>query len=286
MAIDYDQLLRWRIPEVQQQITRRDVMLYALGVGLGANPLERNELRFVYEDGLSVLPTMALVLAHPGFWLKDPGTGVDWVRIVHAGQTLAIHRTLPVEGTIVGVSRVVDIVDKGEGKGALLAWERKVYDKASGDHLCTLVQTTMCRGDGGFGGPQRPTAAPHALPGTPPDAACDLPTLPQSALLYRLNGDYNPLHADPDVARAAGFDRPILHGLCTLAVAGHAILKTCCGHAAARLTGMEARFSAPVYPGDVLRTELWVRGDGVSFRTSVPARGAVVINNGRAAIAP
>lgn len=284
MAIDYDRLLQWRIPEVEHRITRRDTILYALGVGLGNDPTSRAELRFVYEKDLVALPTMALVLGHPGFWLKEPGTGVDWVRVVHAGQTMSIHRPLPVEGTVVGTARVADIIDKGEGRGALVTWERKVYDKADGGLICTLEQIAFCRGDGGFGGPRREATPAPSTPDTPPDATCDLPTLPQAALIYRLNGDYNPLHADPDVARAAGFERPILHGLCTLGVAGHAILKTGCGYDAARLVGMEGRFSAPVYPGETLRTEIWSRGAEVAFRTTVPARGVVVINHGRALI--
>jgi acyl dehydratase len=159
-----------------------------------------------------------------------------------------------------------------------------VRDKSSGATLCTLTSTSFCRADGGFGGPDGPMRVPHTLPGTTPQYVCDLPTLPQAALIYRLSGDYNPLHADPAYAIKAGFNMPILHGRCTFSVAGHAILKSLCGYDPSRFVAMEARFSAPVYPGETIRTEMWRDGNVVLFRSSVPARGVTVLNNGRAEI--
>jgi acyl dehydratase len=126
--------------------------------------------------------------------------------------------------------------------------------------------------------------APHRIPDTAPQHACDLPTLPQAALIYRLSGDYNPLHADPAYAQRAGFSMPILHGRCTFSIAGHAILKTLCGYDPARFVSMEGRFSAPVYPGETIRTEMWRDGNLISFRASVPARGVTVLDNGKAEI--
>jgi acyl dehydratase len=285
MAIDYEKLMNWRFPPVRQTLSKRDCILYALGVGLGNDPLDAAQLRFVLEDRLAALPTMAVVLAYPGFWVKDPATGIDWVRVVHGEQAIMLHRPLPVEAELVGTSRVTGILDKGAGKGAVLYSERRISDAATGELYATLAMSTFCRGDGGFGGPSGPSRPPHPIPERPPDAVCDLPTLPQQALLYRLNGDYNPLHADPAVARAAGFDRPILHGLCTLGVAGHALLRSCCDYDATRMRSLALRFSAPVFPGETIRTEMWLEGSVVSFRARAVERDVVVLNNGRMEIA-
>lgn len=287
MAIDYNRLMNWRIPEVRQRYGTRDTILYALGVGLGSDPLDEHQLRFVYEKNLLVLPTYPLVLAYPGFWLSDPGVGVDWVKLVAAGQRLRIHRLPAPEGEVVGRTYVSGIVDKGPGKGALISYTREVSDATSGELLSTLTSTSLCRADGGFGGPAGPVPVVHTIPERSPDHVCDLPTLPQAALIYRLSGDYNPLHADPAVGRvAAGFDRPILHGLCSMGVAAHALLKTVCGYDPARIAELEVRFSAPVFPGEMLRTEIWCDDDEISFRMKVLERNVVVLNNGRAVLLP
>jgi acyl dehydratase len=283
MPIDYQKLKNWPIPTIEQRYTERDTMLYALGLGCGADPIDREDLRFVYEDGLRALPMMGVVLAGPGFWLKDPATGVDWKKVLHGEQGLILHQPLPASGTVTGASRITEIIDRGD-KGAFLYSERVVVD-ATGQKLCTLTSTTVLRGDGGFGGPTGPAPEPHPVPPRAPDLAVDLPTLPQAALIYRLSGDYNPLHADPEVAKAVGFPRPILHGLCTFGVAGRALLKACCGNDPTRLREMRLRFSAPVLPGETIRTELWRDGAVVSFRARVVERDVVVLNNGRAVIA-
>jgi len=285
MAIDYEKLLNWPVPEVVHTYTKRDVMLYALGIGLGGDPVDRGQLRYVYELDLVAMPSMAVVLGYPGFWVKDPGTGVDWKRVVHGEQSLRILKPLPIEGTVVGKTKVEAIIDKGAGKGAIIYARRDISDQASGEVLATVSMSTFCRGDGGFGGPTGPSPKPHAPPERPPDLSCDLATIQQAALLYRLNGDYNPLHADPEVAKAAGFDRPILHGLCTFGVATHAILRSCCDYDPHALHAIDARFSAPVYPGETIRTEIWREADGVSFRARAVERDVVVLNNGRAELA-
>ena len=284
MPIDYEKLINWKIPEVAQQFTRRDTMLYALGVGLGADPCDASELKFVYEQNLQALPTMAIILGYPGPWYTHSNAGITRSHVVHGEQSFVIHRPLPVEGEIAGLTKVTGVVDKGKDKGALVMTECTVRDKAGGNTLCTLTSTSFCRADGGFGGPSGPARTPHPIPATPPDAVCDLPTLPQAALIYRLSGDYNPLHAEPAAAQKAGYPRPILHGRCTFSVAGHAILKTCCGYDPARFRSMAGRFSSPVYPGETIRTEIWRNGNIVSFRSTVPARGVTVLNNGRAEI--
>ena len=286
MAIDPDKLMNWPFKEVEQTYTAKDSILYALGLGLGADPLDERQLDFVFEENdFKALPTMAVVLAGPGFWVRDPDSGVDWVKVLHGEQGLRIHKTLPPEATVVATSKVTGLVDKGANKGALIYIERTLVDKATGDELATLTSTTFARSDGGFGGATGPTKPVHAIPEREADMVCDLPTLPQAALIYRLSGDPNPLHASPAVARAANFEAPILHGLCTLGVAGHAILKTACDYDVARFKSMDLRFSAPVYPGETIRTEMWRDGAVVSFRSRVLERDVIVLNNGKAEVA-
>jgi acyl dehydratase len=286
MAIDKDKIMNWPFKEVEQTYTTKDTILYALGLGLGADPLDERQLDFVFEENdFKALPTMAVVLAGPGFWVREPDSGIDWVKVLHGEQGLRIHKPLPPEATVVATTKVTGLVDKGADKGALIYSERTLTDKSTGDALATLTSTTFARGDGGFGGPSGPTKPVHAIPDREADMVCDLATLPQAALIYRLSGDPNPLHASPKVARAANFKAPILHGLCTLGVAGHAILKTACDYDVSRFKSMDLRFSAPVYPGETIRTEMW-RDDGiVSFRSKVVERDIVVLNNGRAEVA-
>jgi len=284
MPIDYEKLLNWQIPPVETTYTKRDTMLYALGVGLGADPLDIQQLKFVYEEGLQALPSMAITLGYPGPWFGHPDTGITKSHTVHGEQIFVIHKPLPVEGTVVGSNKVLSVIDKGEGRGAVMYSECTVRNKTDGELLATWTSSLFCRADGGFGGPAGPGMPLHPIPDTAPDAVCDLPTLPQAALIYRLSGDYNPLHADPAYAAKAGFKAPILHGRCTFGVACHALIKTLCGYDPARLQNMQGRFSSPVYPGEIIRTEIWRAGNVVSFRATVPSRGVTVINNGRAEI--
>jgi len=284
MPIDPEALLRHEIPDVRERLTARDAVLYALSVGLGQDPLDARQLDFVdHHRAFRALPFMAVVLGHPGFWLSDPRTGVDAVRLVHGEQGIAVHRPFPIGGEIVGRTRVTGLVDKGPGRGALLYTQKRVEDAADGTLLATATATVFLRGDGGFGGPPGPVRPPHPMPGTAPDHVVDLPTRPEQALLYRLNGDDNPLHADPAVAEAAGFPRPILHGLCTLGVVGHALLRTLGGYDPARFQALDLRFSAPVFPGETIRTEIW--NDG-AFQARVVGRDVLVVSNGRAVFKP
>jgi acyl dehydratase len=158
-------------------------------------------------------------------------------------------------------------------------------DKKSGEPIATMTSAAMLRGDGGFGGKPGPQPAPHALPQTPPTTHVDIKTHPNSALIYRLSGDRNPLHADPKAAAAGGFKTPILHGLCTYGVAGRALVKACCGGDPSRLKSIQVRFSSPVFPGETIRTEMWRDGAQVSFRARVVERDVVVLNNGLATVA-
>lgn len=282
MPIEYEKLLNFGIPEVRQTLRWQDSALYALSLGCGTDPLDADDLRFVTEGpAMRALPTMAVVLGYPGFWLRDPRTGVDAVRLVHGEQSVELHAPLPAEGEVIGRSRVTGIVDRGEGKGALLYSERVIEDAATGAKLATLEQTTFLRGDGGFGGPSGPVKKPAPEPEGAPDLVLDLPTRPEAALLYRLNGDHNPLHSTPVVAAKAGFPRPILHGLATFGVVGRALLRGVCGGDPARFGRMECRFSAPVFPGETIRTEIWPDADGAAFRARVVERDVVVVGNGR-----
>jgi|TARA_B100002003_G_scaffold249275_1_gene285181 acyl dehydratase len=286
MPIDYDRLMNWPFTPVEQTYTEKDTMLYALGVGVGADPLDEGQLPFVFEEPeLVALPTMAAVLGTSGFWFRDPATGVDWKQVLHGEQGIELHRPLPAATTVLAQTRVTEVIDKGEGRGALIYSRREIRDKHSGEPLATLSSTTVARGNGGFGGPATAQPRPHTLPEREPDAVCDLPTVPQAALVYRLSGDPNPLHADPAVARAAGFNAPILHGLCTLGIAGHAVLRTCCDYDPARFGSLQLRFSAPVYPGETIRTEMWRDGEVVSFRSLALERNVTVLNNGRVELA-
>lgn len=284
MPLDADKLMALKIPAVEQSYGPRDCMLYALGLGLGQNSLNADELAFVYEKNLKVLPTYALVQGYSAYWLRQPDLGITWTHVVHGEQGLVLNEPVAPQGTVIGRTRILDVIDKGEDRGALVYSERRISDKVSGRLLATLTQTTFCRADGGFGGPKRVMPPPHALPAREPDIICDWPTRPEMALIYRLSGDVNALHADPDFAKAAGFQRPILHGLATFGVAGHALLKAVCGYDPARLNAMSGRFSAPVFPGETVRTEFWRDGRVISFRARVLERDAVVIDNGRAEV--
>ncbi|CAN7673160.1 MaoC/PaaZ C-terminal domain-containing protein [Pseudorhodoferax sp. LjRoot39] len=284
MAIDYQTLKNWPIPDQLSRYTREDCIRYALSLGYGEDPLDAEELPFVYEEGLRAVPSMVTVLGAPGAWATDPGTGIDWMRILHGEHRMALHASLPPEGCLRSRTRVTAVVDKGQGRGALVVTTREVSDEATGRLLATIEHTSFCRADGGFGpGDDAPAALP-AVPPEPADTTVQLRTVPSAALLYRLNGDRNPIHADPAAARSAGFERPILHGLCTYGMAVRAVLRACCGNRPERLGSFSLRFSAPFIPGETLAVEIWRRGAQVQFRASALERGQAVLTHGLAAV--
>lgn len=283
MPIDAEKLLSYSIPSVRQSLTRREAAFYALSVGLGQDPQDERQLRYVdYSRDLLALPSMALVLAHPGFWLADPRSGVDPTQVVHGEQELTLHAPLPVEGALLSETSIVGLVDKGEGQGALLYTRKRLTDVGNGRLVASTLNTTFIRGGGGFGGSATPIGASRPRPEGSPDFVVDLPTRPEQALYYRMNGDDNPLHADPAVAVRAGFPGPILHGLCTFGVVCHALLKTLADYQAQQLKAMALRFSAPVYPGETIRCEVWRDG---SFQARVVERDVLVVGNGRVELA-
>lgn len=282
--MDYQNIKNWSFPEVVQDYTEKDTILYALGIGFGQEATNPDHLKYVYEQDLQAFPTMSVVLGYPGFWMKDPKAGINWVKLVHGEQRLAIHRPIPAKGRVIGRSRISHVIDKGADKGALVITERTLSD-ADGNALVTIAQTTFCRGDGGLSKSDESPAALVATPDTAPDMTCSLPILEQAALIYRLCADDNPLHADPAVAAKAGYPRPILHGLCTYGVAARAIVQTACGNDASKLTSLNTRFSSPVYPGETLIVEMWKDGNkGVHFRAKVAERDIVVLSHGYAGI--
>ena len=265
----------------EHRYAARDTILYALGVGAGQDGDPR-DLRYLYEDGLVALPTMAVVLAYPGFWQKQPEYEIDWRRVLHVGQSVLFHGALPVAGAVRGETRIENIIDKGADRGALLTVRREIVDADSGLPLATVRQTSLLRGDGGVGGsPRSPAQAPQAVPDRAADVEAMVATRPEQALLYRLSGDDNPLHADPQVAAQAGLPRPILHGLCTFGIAGRYLLRAILDDAPERLSRLDCRFTRPVFPGDTLLVQAWATGPGrTAFRVTVPARDVVALDNG------
>lgn len=291
MSIDYSALRNRPFPPKAHRYGPKDCILYALGVGAGMDPADAGALAWLYEKDLKALPTMAVVLGYPGFWLRAPDTGLDWQSVLHMDQELVLHRPLDTAGAVVGHTRIEEVYDRGvvDGvpRGALMVTRRDIRDAGTGTLLATVRQTELCRGEGGFGGPPPPPRPAIALPERAPDAVLDLPTSPQAALIYRLSGDDNPLHVDPEVARQAGFEQPILHGLSTFGMAGRAVLAALCGNAPARLKALRARFTAPVLPGQALRFELWREAPGRgAFRALAADTGRLVLDGGAAEFDP
>lgn len=283
MPINYDALMDTRVDDEPCEYTDKDCMLYAVGIGLGHDPLNRKELPYVYEGGtLRTVPTMASMIL-PSTLLSD--SGWDYGRVLHGEQRLDLYRPLPPSARLLANRRVTAVYDRGRERGAVILLESEVRLAKDDTVLFTLGSTLIARGDGGFGGPRGHTPEPHRLPKRAADLSCDLRTRPDQALLFRLSGDRNPLHADPGLARRVGYDAPILHGRCTYGIACRAILQTICDYDFTLIRGFDARFSAPVYPGDILTTEMWQDGNVVSFRCSVKARNATVISNGKCTLA-
>ncbi len=282
--MNLDKVLNREFPPINHPAIPRDCMLFALGIGVGSRAIDAGDLQFCYEEGLKVFPAMVNVIAHPGVWVKEPQLGIDWVRILHGEQSFTIHRPLQPGKVYVGNYRVANVIDKGADKGAMLYLEKQLREQGNDNIVSTVTSTYVLRGDGGCGGTTAEAPAVHAIPERTSDSSLTLSTLPQAGLIYRLSGDHNPIHADPVIAREAGFERPILHGLCTMGVAARALLQTCCEDRPELLRSMSLRFSAPVYPGESIVTEFWRDGHIVSFRARVAERNVVVLNNGRAEV--
>ena len=283
--MDLAHVREFRFAPIVHDYDFKDTILYALGLGYGTDPTAPSELAFVYEEGLKTVPSQCVVLAHPGFWAKKPEFGIDWVKILHGEQSFEIHRPLPAEGSVRGEYEIEAVDDKGAEKGAILYQLKRLYDSASNELLATVRSAVFMRGDGGCGSFGTAPEQPGAMPDGPPDASCEIRTLPQQALIYRLSGDFNPIHADPVPARKAGFERPILHGLCTMGIATRALLSTYSEGHPERLKSVFVRFSKPVFPGETIVTEFYRQQNLIRFRCRVKERNIVVLDRGSAVIA-
>jgi acyl dehydratase len=283
MGLNYERIMAYRPADIAVSYGPRECIFYALGIGLGMNPVDPGELRFVYERAnLEAFPTMAVVLGWPGR-MTDPAFGVDEKLVVAGDLKVVLHRPLAPEAKLVSRPRIREVIDKGPGNAAIILNTRDLTAK-DGTLVATVDSSTFARKHGGFGGKVTETPAPPAVPQTPPQIVCDLPTPPNLALLYRLTGDENPLHADPERAKVAGFDRPILHGAASFGIAAHAILRSVADYAPSRLASIEARFSKPVFPGETIRTEIWPQGERVAFQCRVVGRNDIVLSNGLAIV--
>lgn len=287
--IHYDTVKHWPFGDDISAYSVDDCIRYALSLGMAADPLDEDELRFVLEDDIRVLPTFLATVGAPGAWASNPATGIDWQQILHGEHRMRFFGALPASASVRSQTRVSGIVDKGAGKGALVTTVREVSDADTGRPLAHVEHVSFCRADGGYSATGVPNDTPlEPLPAAPtraPDAQLEMPTQRNAALLYRLNGDRNPVHAVPAAWRQAGFDQPILHGLCSYGMAARGLVKLACGNDPARLNSLAARFSAPVYPGETLVLSQWQDGARVHFEMHAQERGLKVLSHGVATVA-
>jgi acyl dehydratase len=266
---------------IPQTVTARDAMLYALGIGFGDDPLDPRALKYVYEKDLEVFPTMAITLCYPGSrpdLVEAPK--INMRKTLHVFQGFELFKSIPLGRELVGKTRLTGIYDKGASRGVLWTYENEIMDSVAGERVCLLQGASMCLEGGGAGGPTGKSRPVRQLPDRAADHVCMAKTLPQAALIYRLSGDYNPFHVDPDMARAGGFDRPILHGRCTYGIAGRAIMEKIGDDRGTTIAAMEGRFTSSVFPGETIRTEIWEEGDEVLFRCATLERGKIVLDHG------
>lgn len=282
MPIEYPAVLRLRTEAMPYSWSNREVMLYAIGIGMGADPLNERELQFVNEEfatpkPLKVVPTFASICV----WGARPGViDLNHLMVVDGERDITFHKPVPVAASVTADARINGVYDKGKEKGAIIQNEIIVKD-SDGSKIVTIRSSTFARGDGGFGGPSRGISQPHQVPRRSPDRSVDIPTRPDQALIYRLSGDRNPLHSDPEFARRAGFSRPILHGMCSYGLTCRAVLQTYADYDPSAFRRHRARFSAPVFPGEVITIDLWKNGDSISFEGRIRGRDVTVVKHGQ-----
>ncbi|MCK1717589.1 MaoC/PaaZ C-terminal domain-containing protein [Bradyrhizobium sp. 141] len=282
MPIDYPAVLDLKTEAAPYSWSDREVMLYALGIGMGSDPLNENELQFVNEafatpKPLKVVPTFASVCV----WGARPGAiALNRLMVVDGERDIIFHKPIPVAASVTADARVCGVYDKGKEKGAIIQNEVVVRDR-EGDKIVTILSSTFARGDGGFGGPSEGMPEPHQVPRRAPDRSLDIPIRPDQALIYRLSGDRNPLHSDAGFARRAGFPKPILHGLCTYGLTCRAVLQTYGDYDPSAFQRHRVRFSAPVFPGEIVTINLWKDGNSISFEAHVRDRQVAIAKNGQ-----
>ncbi|OAF14073.1 3-alpha,7-alpha,12-alpha-trihydroxy-5-beta-cholest-24-enoyl-CoA hydratase [Bradyrhizobium centrolobii] len=282
MPIDYPAVLNLKSEAAPYSWTDHEVMLYALGIGMGSDPLNESELQFVNEakaipKQLKVVPSFASVCV----WGARPAAiDLNLVMLVDGESDIIFHKPIPVAASVTADARVLDVYDKGKEKGAIIQNEVIVRDSGAGK-IATIVSTIFARGDGGFGGPSEGMPKPHQVPRRAPDRSMDIPIRPDQALLYRLSGDRNPLHSDPEFARRAGFPKPILHGLCTYGLTCRAVLQTYADYDPSAFHRHRVRFSAPVFPGEILAVDLWRDRNLISFEAHIRERQVTVAKHGQ-----
>jgi len=277
MPINYNEIMSMTSENVEISYSDKDSILYSLGVGLGNDPMNMAELKYVYENSQVALPSMATNFQyHSPLLLK---ANINFILVVHGEQKLSFSNPLPVSGDFISNAKVIGCYDKGAGKGAVIDVETTINLKKDNTEICKLVSTTFARGDGGFGGPESPKSEIFRPEGDP-DFVHEIKTKPDQALIFRLSGDYNPLHSDPNFAKTAGFEKPILHGMCTYGIACRSLVESVCEGDAKRLKKFDCRFSSPVYPGETIVTEMWKNGSKVYYQSKVKERDKIVIKNG------
>lgn len=284
--MNLDALRRFQFPALVQSYDHRDLILYALGLGYGTDPLDRADLRYLHEGGLQVVPSVVNVLAHPGLWVSAPELELNWKKLLHVSQGFEILRPLAAKDQLSGRYIVTGVEDLGVERGARLALTKELLDPA-GQIVARVNSVYLLRSDGGCGsfGHLPPRAAP--LPPRAPDLQLSLATSAQQALLYRMSGDWNPLHTDPEVAAAAGFARPILQGLCSMGMATRALIRAVANGAPERLQSLSLRFTRPVTPGDLLHFDLYQSTPLIwNFRARVAAGDETVLDGGEAIFHP
>jgi acyl dehydratase len=283
VTIDVDRLMTQPIPSGRQLVTAKDAILYAISVGYAGQSAIPDDLSPLYERIIKPVPTFANVVARPSdSWTGD--SGIDFTKVVHAEHRLTLHGEMPLGEMAEGRMRMISAVDRGAGKGMFASFERVIVGGSERKPIATIIHTDACRGDGGCGSagvPPEPLARP---PERKPDLSLDVHVPHMAGILYRLNGDPNPLHIDPAVAAAGGFPRPILHGLCTFGYAGYAISRLVSPQVRMTIKSIAARFTAPFYPDETLRTEVWMEGTQVRFRCRSVERDIIVLDAGTASL--
>jgi acyl dehydratase len=277
MPIDPKKALGAELGEGKYTWTKDQVILYHLGIGAGVPPTDRSELEYTYEKNLKVLPSYGVipVFGALGGLGSVPGLSFNFAMLLHGEQDIEVHQPIPPEATVTSSGRVAEIWDKG--KAALVVLEVKTRDEA-GKPLFTNRFSLFLRGEGGFGGDSGPKAGNEA-PTRAPDGVISSTTLPQQALIYRLSGDKNPLHADPDFAKMGGFDKPIIHGLCSYGVVCKAIVDKVLGGDVTKVARYQARFAGVGFPGETYLTSYWKEGDRILIQAKSKERDAIIISN-------